>query len=136
MKDELIYLASPYTSENFGEREQRAHKVAMLAGYLIAQGLNVFSPIAHSHYIANHSVVSSASHGGKDYEVDPVHKMWMKVDLAVLQHCDKMYVYCLPGWEESKGVQEEIEFCNNKGIPVVYLDTDGTLIRGFDGHSE
>lgn len=121
----LIYLASPYTDKDVGLRELRAKEVARLAGTLIENGHNIFCPIAHSHYIAYNSQVAAAGDAGKRYDKNPVHLMWMRVDLSVLQHCDEMWVYMLPGWGKSKGVKEEIEFCKEKGIPVTYLDFKG-----------
>ena len=131
-KNELIYLASPYTNEDFAMRELRAKQVAKMAGYLIARGYQVFCPIAHSHYIANYSEVSAASAAGEGYEKTEVHKLWMKLDLTMLERCDRLFIYMLEGWDTSKGLQEEIQYAEDNEIPVTYLDYNGRIVRSVD----
>ena len=111
----LYYLASPYTSDEPGLREKRAQDVAYAAGVLIERGYNVFCPIAQSHYIAENSDVQAA--GG-----DEVHNLWMRVDLAVLERSDALVVLTLDGFDESRGVAEEIEFARNAGMTIWYVD--------------
>ena len=33
-----------------------------------------------------------------------------------------MIVYQMPGWENSRGVKEEIEFAKSKGIKITYQE--------------
>ena len=123
-----IYLASPYTHKDLGVREQRAIQVAKVAGKLIQKGNNVFCPIAHSHYIAKYSEVDAASAAGDNYEHNPVHLMWMRVDIAMLEDCTHLYVLMLDGWKESKGVLEELDIARHLGLEVVYLDEQGDVV--------
>lgn len=110
-KDELIYLASPYTDTDFGVRYKRFVEVCKVAGDLIQKGKKVFCPIAMSHSIGDHS------------EVDAIdHKTWMEQDLTILARCDRLVVLMLEGWSMSVGVREEIEFCEKHNIPVEYLE--------------
>lgn len=111
---EIIYLASPYTHEDLGVREERARKVSKIAGHLIHHGHNVFCPIAHSHKVSEHSV---ADHNE--------HDMWMRVDISMLNRCTDLYVLTLEGWEESKGVKEEIDFARRQGMPIYHIDEAG-----------
>ena len=39
--------------------------------------------------------------------------------LKILTKCDELYV--LPGWEDSRGVNQEIAVANCLGIPITYL---------------
>ncbi len=107
----LIYLASPYTDESEEVMHDRAQLVATKAGHLMADGNVVFSPIAHGHFIVSQIGVSLP----QDFD------FWIKQDLSILIHCDVLMVFTLEGWEESRGVQEEIAFANDNGIPVVYI---------------
>jgi hypothetical protein len=72
------------------------------------KGYVVFSPIAHSHgisrFVKNHD-----------------HDFWMDQDLPFLNHADKMIVLTLPGWEESRGIKQEIEWAKAKNIPIEYM---------------
>jgi len=47
--------------------------------------------------------------------------IWLKGDLAMLARCDAMLVI---DSGESSGVQAEIAFCHEKGIPVYYALKD------------
>lgn len=108
-KMSLIYLASPYTHPD-QETVYRRYRVACAAAaILMEEGHTVFSPIAHSHAIA-------------DFLPDAVrfdHDHWMRQDLAILALCDEMHVLPLPGWGQSRGVAAEIAFATERGIPVI-----------------
>lgn len=115
---DLVYLASPYTSYQKGqligrhiEQEHRFRQVSAKAGQLMEQGMKVFCPIAHSHPIALYSGINPTD---GDF--------WINQDLAVLEHCDKLLVYKMPGWEQSRGVKMEIAFAEAHAIPVEYLE--------------
>lgn len=104
----ILYLASPYSHPERAERERRYHQVCMLAANLIGCGLVVYSPIAHSHGIAQYSL-------GNGWE------QWKRVDLAMLARCEGLAVAQLDGWSDSVGVREEIAVAHRSGVPVVYL---------------
>ena len=96
-KGELIYLASPYTSEDPLILLERFRKVCIAAGQLMSEGYYIFSPIAHTHPI---KVVSNLP-GGWDY--------WEGFDRTMIKSCKCLSVLKLDGWEQSKGVQAEIK---------------------------
>jgi hypothetical protein len=121
----LIYLASPYTHSDMGVRERRARHAAKVAGHLISQGYNVFCPIAHSHFIAEHSTMAPCGGAGPNYEDGEVHKTWMRVDLSIFESCDEVYVLMLDGYKESKGVQEELAEARLHGKQITYITEDG-----------
>lgn len=102
----MIYLASPYTHELREVEEQRYSLACRAAGYLIRQGLPIFSPICHSHPIALRT----------DLPTD--HKFWMDLDYAFLRHCTDLYVLRLSGWDRSKGVAWEMTAAEGLGIPM------------------
>jgi hypothetical protein len=106
----LTYLASPYSAPTAKQRKQRFKQVCRKAAALMLNGEEIFCPIAHSHPIEVEGMDEI-----KDGE------FWLKQDFAVLEHCKHMYVYCMPGWEQSKGIKREIEFAEMKNIPVTYI---------------
>lgn len=108
----LTYLASPYTPHKGESVEERCRAAKIAAAKLMQAGHAVFSPIAHSHYIADHLPAH--------LRVD--HDFWMAQDLPVLRACTRLVVLRLPGWERSRGVAREIEEAAKLGIPVEYID--------------
>lgn len=107
----MIYLASPYSHSNPWVRQNRFEAACRHAAKLMSEGHIVFSPVAHSHPIAEH---------GKIPPMD--HEFWMAQDKALLQHASRLEVLMLPGWMESRGIKEEIEYAEQLGIPVTYAE--------------
>lgn len=103
------YLASPYSKFERGQ-EEAFKEACAAAATLLKRGVFVFSPIAHSHPIAEHGGIDALSHD-----------MWMPLDLAMLDICDGLLVLMMPGWKESYGVQREIEHAAKTGKPISYF---------------
>ncbi len=108
---ELCYLASPYSAATQNMRTRRFKQVCKMAAKLMSDGHLVFCPIAHSHPIERIGMPTLQS---GDW--------WLKQDFAVLEFCDKLVVYRMPGWDKSYGVGKEIEFAKRHNIPIEYLD--------------
>ncbi len=107
----LIYLASPYSKYAEG-REAAFRAVCKVAARLIKNGIAVYSPIAHTHPIAEHG------------DIDPNdHDLWLPLDIVMAKHCTGLMVVRMQGWEESYGVAQEITwFKREKGIDPIYVD--------------
>ena len=110
-KNDLIYLASPYTTRYDGQRIYRVTKARQVTAVLIMQGYMVYAPIPMSTHIWK---TSSALR-----YVDPY-----KYDLRLLEKCDKLMVLMLPGWDESVGVKLEIKHAKALGMSVAYVKAD------------
>ncbi len=106
----MIYLASPYSHQDLSVMEARWKQVCVIAGRLMNEGHVVFSPIAHTHPIADHCALPR----GWDY--------WERFDREFIQASDKLVVAMMDGWKESKGVQAEILIAQELGKPVDYLE--------------
>jgi hypothetical protein len=105
----MIYLACPYSHEETQVRKDRARTASAVMAGLLKQGYLVFNPLEHSVRMA------------EAYEIrDP--DMWMDIDKRILSVCDSMIVICLDGWQESKGVVEEVELARKLGLPISYCD--------------
>ena len=105
----MIYLASPYTHLDLHVREWRFREACRAAAHLLRAGVAVLSPIAHSHPIAQFGMPTSW-------------EFWSQVDREYLARCDALAVLTLPGWRESVGVQAEIAYAHELGIPVFYVE--------------
>lgn len=111
-----IYLASPYSHPEASVREERFKAACKKAAQYLSKGKACFSPIAHSHPIADYMEEAARM----DFE------LWMKADLPLLKDAAELHVLCLDGWRTSRGVTREIEYADQVGIPVkqVYLDVE------------
>jgi nucleoside 2-deoxyribosyltransferase len=107
----MIYLASPYSHVDPAVREQRFCAACQAAVALLHAGRVVFSPIAHSHPLAQHGLPGNWH-------------FWERYDRAFLERCDEVLVLMLDGWEESVGVQAEIRIARELGKPVRYLASE------------
>jgi len=109
-ESELVYLACPYTHPNHAIMVWRWNSVNKVAAKLMAEGRFIFSPISHTHPIAEEGELPR----GWEY--------WEGYDRRMLKNCDRITVLRLEGWEKSKGVQAEIKIGEELGIPVDYID--------------
>lgn len=117
LKD-LIYLASPYSNPVSEIRVYRYKKAVECAADLIRQGYLVFSPIAHSHHIAQRL--------GKDFEG---FESWREFDLRMLTSCDILVIVEVEGWEESCGIKVELKKAHKLRIPIKFCKFDKGLRR-------
>lgn len=107
----FIYLASPYSHADPAIREQRFVAACKAAAKLMLAGDVVLSPIAHSHSIETLGIGHVQSGG-----------FWKTQDVPLLRHADKLVVLMLDGWQESKGIEWEIEMATALLMPVEYLE--------------
>lgn len=113
MSTKLVYLASTYSA--FGGGRKLAYQLACKkAAEVMSMGYAVFCPIAHSHSIEKIGM------GGEIQNGD----WWLEQDFAVLDRCDELWVYMMPGWETSYGVGKEIERAKRLGLTIEYLYFD------------
>lgn len=111
-KDEIVYLAVPYTHKNPGTLTRRFNLVNKAAAKLMDQGYYPFSPISMNHPI---KLVA---------DLPCLWEFWEGYDTAFLKRCSKMFVLKLPGWETSTGVTAEIKIANKLKIPIIFLEKD------------
>lgn len=108
----LTYMACPYTHPWSAVRQERFRKATVAAAWLSMQGKVVFSPITHSHPMAE--MVDMPT----DWE------FWKEIDEQYLQLSKELTVLAIEGWEKSTGVRDETIIAERMGIPVNYLDYD------------
>jgi Domain of unknown function (DUF1937) len=115
----MIYLCSPYAKSPIGMWP--AYKeAARIAGRLTDKGMEIFSPIAHSHPMAMYG------------NLDPFDDMvWQKRNLPFMEFCAGCLVATMDGWRDSKGVSAEIYLFNKSGKPIRYVDPETLAITEF-----
>src|SRR5262249_50831544 len=112
--NEIIYLACPYTHSDPQVMEERYNIATKLAAYLIEKRkLIVFSPITMTHPIDKLLARDSITLGS-DY--------WLHFDELFMKACAKMIVLTIDGWQQSEGIQREIEAFKTMGKEVEYLN--------------
>lgn len=104
----MIYVASPYSSNDPGTMDERAHKAAEFCACLMRNGIHVFSPIVHCHPMAKHFDMPSGYEFYKEY------------DQEMIGLCESMIVLTLSGYELSHGIQSEVQYARKLGKPTVY----------------
>lgn len=112
-----VYLAIPYTGMNESSYEQ-ANQFTVDA---MEMGYNPFSPITHSHPLTEFGISQSWD-------------FWEIIDKGWIDVCEEVWVL-IPreGMErvhESTGVQAEIEYAKELGLPVkVFEYKNGVLTQ-------
>ena len=105
LRGKLVYLASPYSSDDPGVTEYRMQQLCMIDAEMIAEGIFTVTPLS-KHFILGHGDLP----GDWDF--------WRDYCCVLLPRCDAVYVIDLPGWDSSLGVKGEIELAQTLGIPV------------------
>lgn len=108
----MIYLASPYSHPSKWTRERRFRSACRQAAAMMRRGALVFSPIAHSHPVAEFGLPRDWS-------------FWEKYDREMISKCERMVVLMLDGWRDSVGVRAEIEIAKAARKPVSYAKPVG-----------
>ena len=111
VKNTFEYLACPYSHPYAEIREQRFEAVNKVAAKLMKEGRIIFSPISHTHPIAQYGLP-------KEWE------FWRKYDRRFISLCEKVVVLMLGGWKESVGVQAEIKLAKLLGKPIEYMEVE------------
>jgi nucleoside 2-deoxyribosyltransferase len=108
-KYDLVYVATPYSI--FEDGLDAAHRAAcQITGDLLRYGVNAFSPIVHSHHVAEHANIDRMDH-----------KFWMRADEAYMKKCDALVVAQIDNWENSVGVNMELKHFRDVGKPIHFI---------------
>lgn len=115
MTTNLTYLCIPYTFN-----PELSFAIANeIASELMLKGEVVFSPISHSHHIADYIP--------KQQRFSP--EFWLKQDLLILNRCDQLLVVKIGEKgqkliDKSVGCQSEIKQAVENNIPINYYQYD------------
>lgn len=105
----MFYIATPYSDPNPAVRELRYERVTRVTAKFVEVGFHVYSPITHNHQLLKHA------------DLPPSWMFWEKFDRLHLKNCKGLIVLKLDGWEDSKGVNGEIEIAKELGIEISYV---------------
>ena len=77
---------------------------------MLKDGLAVYSPIVHCHELA------------KIADLPRDAAFWRKYNFIMLTAAESVGVLMLPGWEQSVGIDEEVEEGKKSGIKLLYIE--------------
>ena len=83
---------------------------AIAAAWLLRRGVHAFCPITHSHPIATYGGLSLTNHG-----------IWLPADRPMMDAARGIVVCQMPTWDQSFGIQHEIDVFQAALKPVEYL---------------
>jgi hypothetical protein len=112
MRRPLTYLACPYSHPERAVRVSRFEAANRASAVLMARGEHVYSPISHTHPIAE----AGALPLGWEF--------WEQYDRIYLGISRKIVVLMLDGWRESKGVIAELAIAKEMSIPVEFIEPE------------
>jgi len=107
--DGFLYLASPYSKYPAG-MEQAFQDAAIATAWLLRRGVHSFCPITHSHPIAVYGGLSLTDH-----------EIWLPADRPMMNAARGIVVCQMPTWDQSFGIQHEIDVFKAALKPVEYL---------------
>ena len=113
----MIYLCSVYSLDAHGDsyqdaskRDERYDVVLDVTYQMLMDGYKVFSPILHCHEM---SILKEMP---KNFD------FWRNLDFNYIDHCDKVFVLKMDGWDRSEGIAAEIAHAEFIGKSVTYID--------------
>lgn len=104
----MKYLAVPYTDPDPEVMRSRFEMANRMAAEFMKRGLLIYSPISHSHPIAQYGLPL-------DWEY------WQHYDKEILSICDEIMIIMADGWEESKGIKSEMDVAFQQGMVISYV---------------
>lgn len=115
-----IYLASPYSDPDPAIVQRRYHLVLSATASLLRDCIWTYSPIVHCHELARlHSLPTDFA-------------FWRDYNKAMLQKANAIALLDIPGWENSKGVKDELQIAELLAIPfrVVKITENKVKLSG------
>lgn len=122
----MIYLATPYSHPDPAVRAWRFQQASALwHNYFTACSTRttsstvIFSPIVYAHPVAVR------------HKMPTEHAFWARYCRRMLGLSNDLWVCQLDGWEESHGMNDEIDTAKLLGIPVTYLSEAQAVVAKY-----
>lgn len=101
----MVILSSPYSSKDKNVVAQRVKETGEYVVSLMEQGITVVSPTLYGLGVIEYS----------EKKLPDSYEFWEKYCRDIVKNSDEMYVAAIEGWEDSKGVNGEIEYAKEFG---------------------
>lgn len=109
-----IFIISPYTDDDPDVTNRRALEADMYVSELTRQGKVCYSAISAMHHLLHIA------------ELPGTWLYWRMHCERMMQHAYEVHVLCLDGWEQSEGVQAELEIAKMFNKKITYIKKNGT----------
>lgn len=109
----FVYIASPYSHENAHVRVTRYQEAVRFLRWCLKRQDWAYSPIVQTH--------DAALGGNLPYEFE----FWQAYDRTMIRAASGVYVLCIDGWRESRGIADEMAFCSEIGKSVHFFTKNG-----------
>lgn len=116
----FFYLASPYSHKDRRIRHRRALYAKEYSGLLLEMGVKNFSPIAYCDPIAD------------VFDLPRDADWWWNFNLGFMRSTCGLIVARIEGWQESKGVEMELNWYKDEGAPIFFCTITGEGEMSFD----
>lgn len=117
------YLASPYSSPDLEVMEDRYQEAMYCTHWLLRTKVWVYSPIVHCHEMA------------KKHDLPRDYLFWQHYNNAMISGSDGIIVLAIPGWQESRGVTDELKIARRLGLEVTFALRNGVEYQLLLGDS-
>jgi len=108
----MIYIGVPYTHPDKKVMEDRYRLVSGITAHLVKRGFIVFSPITYGHTLCEFEDMP------RDFG------FWNELCLSFLSTSDLLVCVKSLGWEESRGLDAEMEFASENVIPILDIELE------------
>jgi len=116
----ISYLAQPYSINSTPEiRERRYQYAVKKVAEFMNNGYNIFSPILNSHE-------PSVQHG-----LPCTWDFWSRIDKEYIAVCGEVLVLMMEGWQDSVGLNAEVEYAQQIGLPIKYIECSDEFLEEF-----
>lgn len=110
----FVYLASPY-SHDFKEIREVRYRLVLQALLEISRlEIPVYSPIVHWHPLA----VAA--------KLPTTFEFWSTQNDPMVKSSKELWILCLDGWRQSRGIEHEMKLAYSSGLRVRYLNAGRT----------
>ena len=109
------YLSNPYNGTE-QEKSERVEICSRVCFHFIRQKIPVISPVIHNHAMNHQQDIATIL---KEIPFEERFDFIMDFDFNLLKPAKAMLLLKLPGWDKSKGVAYEIDFCKQHAIPII-----------------
>jgi len=59
------------------------------------------------------------------HDLPPNFAAWQRFNFGILRFCSELWVFKIPGWDSSAGVQAELELAQTLRMTIRYLQPNG-----------
>jgi len=111
MGKRIIFVAGVFNTKDRAVMQNNIKLIAKVSLEFMEAGYCVLTPVLMGTKILDFYNVSTAFNG-----------MWREVSFDYIDLCTEVHVICTPGWQDSKGVMEEIRYAESKNKPITYME--------------